>query len=786
MTTHNTTTSRSRTGTTTTLHRRTPSVIHRANMAEITPNLRLSEPVNRINPAVINAAKRQKLMLKALKFVKANSQRIDHMQGELLLKKKQQSWQQRLTEQESPTTKKKHQRVAALCAQAKADLDLLRKSHAKKMTRQKALLKQVLTASMPWPKYSEDKLSRRRYKQQQPLTFIVDLAVEYNIKQACKIISDRLKIKLSYKVQSLPYIAPLLLRVKKQSCFVLTLAVPKQHFLSQRFIIANALKKRIKCLSVQPSESLAPQSLLDQMTDLPPADTDWALRSMGVFNAWQQPLQNGGLALGEGCIIGHLDTGWYPHPEYDQTQILFEQAYNAQTGLIGQDATMHEIRSDMFETETHGLATAAIMVSAPAEPGTTRVTEIPAGLSEPAGVNLQLSGVAPNAKILPVRCFDSVITTIASEGLVRGAEYLIEPDDADSPGKCHIISMSLGGFAHYKLREVLNAGVEKNIVAIAAAGQVFTSIGGPVLQPGSYPNVIGVAASNVRGEATYWSFSGDEIDFSAPGDDIWMADVRALQDDAGNTTVEPMIAYSKGTSYSCAYTAGICALWRAFFQTQLQQDLYSDIPVSHIFRQHVINTVQTPINWDNQRHGSGIINAERLLATPLPLPETIITEHDDSRFNPVTGLSSFFELSETLAAELAAGGQDMMFEAGVLLSEFAQSAQDAASVILLTSAQAMADAAEDISQSSQELLQDVYGLINDTNEVIQEQAQTISEDLEDITEQAFDAAEQAKEEVEDAIEEGVDSAMEMAENVAEQSSETADAIFDEMSSWFGA
>lgn len=762
------------------IHPRSPS-----NLGAARGNQRVNQGFSHGQVAASNLSiKRQHLMLKALQFIQKNSHRIDPIQGEVRLKKQQQVWQKRIESKLTDARKQKLARVKQLRQQTHLELKQLKKDHAALMLQQKKLLTRVLASQLPWPKHGDDKLSRRRYRQQQPLTFIVDLGAEHSLKQGCKIISEKLKVKLTYKSQTLPYIEPLLLRVSKQSCFVIKLAASKKAFHKQRFIIASALKNKIKCASVQPSEAIKPQNLFEQMTDLPPADTDWALRSMGVFNAWQQPLPNGGLALGEGSIIGHLDTGWYPHPEYDQSQILLDQAYNAQTGLVGQDAAMHKIRSDMLETETHGLATAALMVSAPAAPGTTRVTQIPAELSEPAGVDLQLSGVAPSAKVLPVRCFDSVITTIGSEGLIRGAEYLIEPDDENSPGKCHIISMSLGGFTHYKLREVLNAGVAKNIVAVAAAGQVFTTIGGPVLQPGSYPNVIGVAATNVRGEAAYWSFSGDEIDFSAPGDDIWMADVRALQDDAGNTTVEHMIAYSKGTSYSCAYTAGICALWRAFFNEQLQQDAYRDIPVSHIFRQHVINTVQIPQNWNNQRHGAGIINAERLLATPLPLPQAIITEHDNASFNPLTGFSSVFEFSEKLFNDIAAGGEDMMFEGSVLLSEFAESAQDFANVAALTTAQAMAEAAEAIAQSSQALLQDAYGLINDANEAIQQQAEEISEGLEEIAEQAVEAAEQAKEDVEDAIEDGVDSAMDLAESAAEQGSETAGAIIDEINSWF--
>ena len=132
------------------------------------------------------------------------------------------------------------------------------------------------------------------------------------------------------------------------------------------------------------------------------------------------------------------------------------------------------------------VATGALIVSAPAANGATTVTTVPAEPGAPSPDSLEISGVAPGAHVLPVRCVDFVFV-LDNVDLVRGAEYLVEPEDPVAPAKVGVISMSVGGVPHFTLEDVLNVGVrDKNVIAVAAAGQIYAGHL-PVVAPAAYP-----------------------------------------------------------------------------------------------------------------------------------------------------------------------------------------------------------------------------------------------------------------------------------------------------------
>ena len=75
---------------------------------------------------------------------------------------------------------------------------------------------------------------------------------------------------------------------------------------------------------------------------------------------------------------------------------------------------------------------------------------------------------------------------------------------------------------------------------------------------------------------------------------------------------------SSGTSYATANAAGVAALWLAHHDRSalVQQAANSGITLQDMFRAALMNSARQPRVWNPIMFGAGIINAERLLATP--------------------------------------------------------------------------------------------------------------------------------------------------------------------------
>lgn len=526
-----------------------------------------------------------------------------------------------------PATRLRMSRRAEIHTRLVAELRQVAAEGAKRRDPEGALRESLKATSAVRPEKpprteAERKLNQRRA----PLRFIIDLGRERTVGDATKHLSKALGVELSTNAEKWPSIEPLLRRPKRHRHFVLTLPQSRGQGGGQRFVIAQAIKQRTKAASVQPSELVTLNAgIVDFVTPPPPVDTEWPLDTMRVPAAWDMTPAGSGRRLGAGETIGHLDTGWFDHPEYDQERIDLDRAYNAVTDSVSQTAASHSYEGG--PNETHGLATGALMVSAAADADATQVSTVPKGPSEPGEDGLAITGVAPEASVLPVRCLDMVFVTVDNVDLVRGAEYLIEPEDPDSPAKVGVISMSLGGVPHYTLEDVLNVGVrDKGVIALAAAGQIYVGQL-PVIAPAAYPEVIAVAASTPTDEPAYWTFAGAEVDIAAPGEAVWIADVRGEEATDGSIDVRRFVGYAHGTSFSCALTAGVAALWRAFYADELTSGAYDDVATARVFRQHLRETARRPDGWDTRSSARASSTSARCSRPRSPAPTRLHFRH---------------------------------------------------------------------------------------------------------------------------------------------------------------
>ncbi|OAR22446.1 hypothetical protein A8W25_22630 [Streptomyces sp. ERV7] len=162
-----------------------------------------------------------------------------------------------------------------------------------------------------------------------------------------------------------------------------------------------------------------------------------------------------------------------------------------------------------------------------------------------SGTQGGVKGLAPGAKVLPVKAYENVLPGLKVVSLgIRAA--------ADTEAK--IISVSLGGSPNEtenaELKSAVDYALKKGKLIFAAAGNDEL---GRIDHPGAYPGVVAVSAVDSKGKVAQWSNHGAGLGLAAPGDEI-----------PGYCTRGTGYCASKGTSQATAITSATAALiWSA-------------------------------------------------------------------------------------------------------------------------------------------------------------------------------------------------------------------------------
>jgi subtilisin family serine protease len=115
--------------------------------------------------------------------------------------------------------------------------------------------------------------------------------------------------------------------------------------------------------------------------------------------------------------------------------------------------------------------------------------------------------------------------------------------------RADIISMSLGGReGDPVLFEAIHTALARGAIVICAAGNSGALFTNSIGYPARYGSVITVAAHDQHGQPSGFSSRGAEIDFMAPGQDIW------------STYRQGGYAKLSGTSMAAPFVAGLAAL----------------------------------------------------------------------------------------------------------------------------------------------------------------------------------------------------------------------------------
>jgi membrane-anchored mycosin MYCP len=156
-----------------------------------------------------------------------------------------------------------------------------------------------------------------------------------------------------------------------------------------------------------------------------------------------------------------------------------------------------------------------------------------------------LSGVAPGARILPIRQANSAQDGTAA-GMATGIRAAVD-------GGADIINISASSFfPSPALQDAVSYATVNDVLIVAAASNEAQE-GNPKAYPAAYPEVLSVGAIDRDGNISEFSETGDFLDLVAPGVNI--AGLSRL----GGGHVE-----DSGTSYAAPFVAGVAALVRAY------------------------------------------------------------------------------------------------------------------------------------------------------------------------------------------------------------------------------
>jgi serine protease len=304
-----------------------------------------------------------------------------------------------------------------------------------------------------------------------------------------------------------------------------------------------------------------------------PKDPDWALVRTFIRDAWAYSTETGRATKGRGVVIFQPDTVVVPgHAQLPRGCWTDPRATNFVERNGKAIDPMHA-----GGNPGHGTGTASVTAS----PEEGRMT-----------------GAAPLATLVPVRCVESVA--------VFDQSPVAQAIDHARRNGAHMITISLGGVMSAALHAAIKRAVRDNVIVLAAAGNCIDE----VVWPARYPEVIAVGGINSASQRWRGSSRGPAITIAAPAEFVPRADPRDQR--------EPLLAVSggQGTSFATALTAGIAALWLAHHgRDVLMALLPTGRTLQSMLRNLLAATAQVPPDFETAGLGAGIVDALCLLRT---------------------------------------------------------------------------------------------------------------------------------------------------------------------------
>lgn len=304
----------------------------------------------------------------------------------------------------------------------------------------------------------------------------------------------------------------------------------------------------------------------------------WSIKQTNIPETWK-------ITKGDGIRIAVIDTGWTNHIDIGDNAVK------------GKCCVKGESLDDLEGHSTH-------------------VTGIICAKDNDVG----MVGVAPLAQVINVKALDKHgMGTLDS--IIEALNYCaeIKPD---------IVSMSLGCLdSSDALYQAIKKVYDLNIPIICAAGN-NGSVGGVNYPAKWHPECIAVAAFDDKNNIADFSAEGSEVDWAAPGVDIY------------STFLGNRYCIMSGTSMACPYFAGLVALLLAKHRKQELETGNNDCKTVAQIREHLLKytTPEGFVGKDNH-WGYGIVDPVRLIMEQsLVPPNPVQPKHNTSFWSRVKHL----------------------------------------------------------------------------------------------------------------------------------------------------
>ena len=173
-----------------------------------------------------------------------------------------------------------------------------------------------------------------------------------------------------------------------------------------------------------------------------------------------------------------------------------------------------------------------------------------------------IAGVAPNARIVPVRALGRCGGTAEDVAdSIRWAAGVPVAGVPDNPNPARVLNLSLGGYGPCSTNEqaAVDGALAKGAVVVVAAGNDATLASD--FSPANCKGVITVAASNLLGDLSSYSNFGSTVKITAPGGDSGdLPGVLSTLNGGITMPAVPSYATYMGTSMAAPHVAGVVAL----------------------------------------------------------------------------------------------------------------------------------------------------------------------------------------------------------------------------------
>lgn len=277
----------------------------------------------------------------------------------------------------------------------------------------------------------------------------------------------------------------------------------------------------------------------------------WSITAFDLPAAW-------GKSMGEGVRVAVLDTGCdLDHPDLKANLL-------PGVNLVGS--------GDPWDDNSHG----------------THVSGIIAAENNEIG----MVGVAPHAKIIPVKVLDSRgngdLVTVS-----RGIRWAVD-NGAD------LICMSLGSpNPVQEVRKAIQYAMTKGVVCFVAAGN--SGLTKNVFYPADYPETVAIGSIDENMNRSSFSNTGENLDFMCPGGRIF------------STVPDNWYAILSGTSMAAPFATGLAALLLSCARSKGKAESFrTSEDYIEEFRKHTVPISDANLKDKKFYQGFGIIDPKRL------------------------------------------------------------------------------------------------------------------------------------------------------------------------------